>query len=204
MSGAPVGGETAEPGSLSARRRRVAMETESTGAKVVPAEALRGPSARGLESDDATAASPRRYADLALSIAAAECGRYEQMSRRSIRANSVSEALLLIVGAATTVMAGLHAPAPVTASLAAASLLLAGARSTNDWKGLAVSRTRAWHDMEAVLHQYTLTPVEARDEKSYRDLVARVDEIAATERAGWAASRLARKDPTVTERGIGH
>lgn len=97
--------------------------------------------------------------------------------------------VLLLTSAATTVATGLRAYPWVTTLLAAASFALTGARSTFDWNSLGISRTNAFHEIQAAIRQYQFTPQERRDEDAPRRLVTRVDEIAAAERASWANRR---------------
>lgn len=126
---------------------------------------------------------------MALAVAARTCDWYHVNSKRSLRANQISLFLLLLTSAATTVAAGLRAYPWVTTLLAAASFALTGARSTFDWNSLGISRTNAFHEIQAAIRQYQFTPQERRDEDAPRRLVTRVDEIAAAERASWANRR---------------
>ncbi len=137
----------------------------------------------------ATYVDPWDSADPALALALEELRWYRRAAGRARIANQVSEVLLLLMTAATTVAAALAVTAWVTAVLAAGSLILTGLRRSFDWHEKWVSFMTRWSELRSVVNQYRLLPDERRDEETRRRLVSSVDEIVSTETQGWASRR---------------
>jgi hypothetical protein len=139
---------------------------------------------------------PWASADPALALALEELQWYRRAAGRARTANRVSEVVLLLVTAATTVAAALAVTAWVTAVLAAGSLVLTGLRKTFDWHENWVSFTTRWSELRSVVHQYRLLPDERRDEEARQHLVSSVDVIVSTETGGWASRRRSHQEHT--------
>ena len=132
---------------------------------------------------------PRESRDLALAVAEEKQVWYETQQKFNRTGHNVTEVLLLLVTAGTTVAAALGAVPWVTASLAAFSILLNGLRKTYDWQRNWIAFTVALNDIESAIHAYRLLPEDRRDEVAQRRLLNRVDEIVAAETARWASRR---------------
>jgi hypothetical protein len=132
---------------------------------------------------------PWESTDPALALALEELQWYRRAAARARTANQVTEVLLLLMTAATTVAAALAVTAWVTAVLAAGSLILTGLRKSFDWHENWVSFTTRWSELRSMVHQYRLLPDERRDEEARQHLVSGVDEIVRTETGGWASRR---------------
>lgn len=139
---------------------------------------------------------PWQSADPALAVALHELEWYRRAAGRARTANRVSEVLLLVMSAATTVAAALAATAWLTATLAAGSLILTGLRKSFDWHDRWVSFTARWSELRPVIHQYRLRPDGRRDEETQRQLMAAVDDIVGTETEKWASRRRKLDDHT--------
>jgi hypothetical protein len=103
----------------------------------------------------------------------------------------VSEVLILLTAAATTLAAALQARPWITASLAAGSLILTGAT-----QGLRLARrlaafSSAWAELLTAINDYRLLPRDRRDERAQQRLVARVNEVVSTETSRWASRAAA-------------
>jgi hypothetical protein len=134
-------------------------------------------------------ADPWTSPDPALAIALRELGWYERSANRARIANRTSEILLLVLSAATTVAAALSAPAWLTASLAAAALVVTGVRKSADWHENWVSFRARWSELRTFVNQYRLLPDAERDDEAKRQLLVRVDEIVRSDTGDWAARR---------------
>ena len=139
---------------------------------------------------------PWETADPALAVAIVELQWYRGAAGRSRIANQVSEVLLLVMSAATTVAAALGAAAWLTATLAAGSLILTGLRKSFDWHENWVSRTGRWTELRSVINQYRLLPDSRRDEDTRRQLLTTVDDIVSSETDRWASRRRRLHDGT--------
>lgn len=137
----------------------------------------------GEETDPWTSPDP------ALAMALRELAWYERNANWARIANRASEILLLVLSAATTVVAALSAPAWLTASLAAAALVVTGVRKTADWHESWVSFRARWSELRAMVNQYRLVPEAQRDEDAKRQLLVRVDEIVSSKTGSWAVRR---------------
>jgi hypothetical protein len=134
-------------------------------------------------------ADPWTSPDPALAVALRELAWYERNANRARLANRISEILLLVLSAATTVAAALSAPAWLTASLAAAALVITGVRKTADWHENWVSFRARWSELRGFVNQYRLLPDAQHDDDAKRRLLARVDEIVSSDTGDWAARR---------------
>lgn len=134
-------------------------------------------------------ADPWTSPDPALAVALRQLDWYGRAANRAQLANRISEVLLLVLSAATTVAAALSAPAWLTASLAAAALVTTGLRKTFDWHENWVSFRAQWIELRATINQYRLLPDAQRDDDAKRQLLARVDEAISSEAGSWAARR---------------
>jgi len=132
---------------------------------------------------------PWKSADPALAVALGELDWYRRAAGRARNANRISEVLLLVMSAATTVAAALAATAWLTATLAAGSLILTGLRKSFDWHDRWVSFTARWSELRPVIHQYRLRSDDHRDEETQRMLLATVDDIVGNETEKWASRR---------------
>jgi hypothetical protein len=134
-------------------------------------------------------ADPWASADPALALAQRELHWYTQAAARARISNRVSEVALLVLSAATTVAAALGAPAWLTASLAAATLVLTGLRKTFDWHENWLSFTANRSELRMLIHHYRLLPEGQRDDEARRSLLERVDETFSSETSRWASRR---------------
>jgi hypothetical protein len=139
---------------------------------------------------------PWESADPALALALEELQWYRRAAGRARTANRVSEVLLLVLTAATTVAAALGVTAWVTAVLAAGSLVLTGLRKSFDWHDRWVSFTTRWSELRSVVHQYRLLPDDGRDDETRRRFMSSVDDIVSSETEGWASRRRRLQEPT--------
>jgi len=112
--------------------------------------------------------------------------RNRNLSRVRYQANEV---LILLTAAATTLAAALGAHAVITASLAAASLILTGVRKIFGWHEDWLAFSSAWAELLATINDYRLLPADRRDEKARQRLVAKVNEIVSAETQTWASRR---------------
>jgi hypothetical protein len=117
---------------------------------------------------------------------------YFKAARRTNTGNVVSQVLVLLAGAATTISAGVGAPVLVTAPLAGFSFLLTGVRSAFNLNRLAVGRSVALRELEAATSRYEIVPPNLRTEECQRKLLERVFTIISEEQGAWALFR--RKD----------
>lgn len=140
---------------------------------------------------------PWASADPALALAERELHWYTQAAARARVSNRISEVALLVLSAATTVAAAISAPAWLTASLAAAALVLTGLRKTFDWHENWVSFTASRSELRTLIHHYRLLPAEQRDDQARRRLLEQVDETFSAEVGRWASRR--RKIDTQTQ-----
>jgi hypothetical protein len=132
---------------------------------------------------------PWESTDPALAVALEWMQWYHRQAGRSRTANQVSEALVLIFSAATTVSAALAVTAWVTAALAAGSLILTGLRKSFDWHETWLAYSAARSELRPVINQYRLLPDNRRDEDARRILISKVDEIVNSETSEWASRR---------------
>ena len=139
---------------------------------------------RGRKSVD-----PWKEPDPALALADQQLDWYSRQCDISRRAYLAGEVLLLLVAAATTLAAALQAHPWVTASLAAASLVLVGVRRVFDWHEDWLAFAAAWMELRSAINSYRLLPEDQRDERVRRELVDKVNAVAATEISRWSVRR---------------
>lgn len=137
---------------------------------------------------------PWESADPALAVALQQLQWYRRAADRARFGNQLSDVLLLVTSAATTVSAALSAAAWITALLAAGTLVLTGLRKSFDWHANWVSYIATWSALRTEIHQYRLLPEAQRDEKAQRSLLAKVDEIGSAEMNSWSARRRELQD----------
>lgn len=145
------------------------------------------------------AVDPWAAPDPALAVALDELRWYRRTAVRARQANRVTEVLLLLASAATTVVAALGVTAWVTALLAATALVLTGLRRSFDWHENWVAYISRWSDLRSVVHQYQLLPEDRRDEQARRELVSSVDDIVSTETERWASRRRGLREHTAQD-----
>jgi hypothetical protein len=139
---------------------------------------------------------PWQTADPALAVAIKESQWYEHAARRARIAHQVSEVLLLVLSAATTVAAALAATAWLTAALAAGTLVVTGLRKSFDWHENWLTFTARRSELRSIIHQYRLLPEDRRDAETQRRLLVGVDEIFSSETGNWASRRRKLHDST--------
>ena len=145
------------------------------------------------------AVDPWDAPDPALAVALDELRWYRRNANLARQANRLTEVLLLLASAATTVVAALGVTAWVTALLAATALVLTGLRRSFDWHENWVAYISRWSELRSVVHQYQLLPEERRDEEARRELVSSVDDIVSTETERWASRRRRLRDHTAPD-----
>jgi hypothetical protein len=145
------------------------------------------------------AVDPWDAPDPALAVALDELRWYRRNANLSRQANRVTEVLLLLASAATTVVAALGVTAWVTALLAATALVLTGLRRSFDWHENWVAYISRWSELRSVVHQYQLLPEDRRDEEARRQLVSNVDDIVSTETERWASRRRRLREHTAQD-----
>jgi hypothetical protein len=114
---------------------------------------------------------------------------YARHRDRARIAHWVSEILVLLTTAATTLAAALQASPWVTASLAAGSLVLTGLRKVFDWHDNWLAFADAWAQLRAAIHDYRLIPDDRRDEESRKRLINQVNDVVSAETGRWASRR---------------
>ncbi|WP_290061897.1 DUF4231 domain-containing protein [Amycolatopsis solani] len=142
------------------------------------------------------AVDPWDEPDPALAVALRELSWYRRNADYNRLANRVTEVVLLLGSAATTVAAALGATAWVTAVLAATTLVVTGLRRSFDWHENWVEFIARWSELRSVVHQYRLQPEDRRGEAERRALLAAVDEVVASETQRWASRRRKLQEST--------
>ena len=132
---------------------------------------------------------PWDASDPALALALQQMHWYAQNRDRARWAYRISELLILLATATTTVAAALKASAWVTASLAASTVVLTGLHKIFDMHERWVASGMAWAELQVAVNDYRLTPADRRDEDARRVLVARVNEVISTDTGRWASRR---------------
>jgi hypothetical protein len=145
------------------------------------------------------AVDPWDAPDPALAVALDELRWYRRNANLARQANRLTEVLLLLASAATTVVAALGVTAWVTALLAATALVLTGLRRSFDWHENWVAYISRWSELRSVVHQYQLLPEDRRDEEARRQLVSNVDDIVSTETERWASRRRRLREHTAQD-----
>lgn len=132
---------------------------------------------------------PWEAPDPALALALQELKWYRRNMDKARTANQVSEIILLMTSAVTTLAAALAATPWVTAVLAAVSLVLGALRKSFDWHESWVSFASRWSELRSAVHEYRLLPEDRRNEEARHHLVTRVDGIVNAETERWASRR---------------
>jgi hypothetical protein len=141
---------------------------------------------------------PWKSTEPALAVALETMRWYDRQAGYARTANQVSEALLLIVSAATTVAAALAVTAWITALLAAGSLVLTGFRKSFDWHETWLTFSAARSELRPVINQYRLLPDARRDENAQQLLMSKVDDIINSETKTWTSRRRKLHDSVQT------
>lgn len=128
--------------------------------------------------------------DPALAYAMQQLEWYRRAKGRARRSHQAGELLILLSTAATVVVSALHAPAVVTASLAAVTLFLTGFRQVFNPNERWVSTSVAWLNLHQAVTRYHLLEAAQRDAKARRALLDRTIEIMAAENRSWTEQRL--------------
>jgi hypothetical protein len=134
-------------------------------------------------------ADPWKAADPPLALAEQQLRWYARYRNLARTAYQVSEVLILLTAAGTTLVAALQASPWVTASLAASSLILTGLRKTFDWHEDWLAFSTAWADLRAAINDYRLLPDDQRDERSRQRLIDKVNEVVSEETGRWSSRR---------------
>jgi hypothetical protein len=136
------------------------------------------------EPDDPWAAP-----DPALALALQQTRWYARHRDRARTVYQVSEILVLVVTALTTVAAALKASAWLTASLAASAVVLTGLHKVFDNHDRWIAFGSAWAELQVAVNDYRLVPEDQRDTEAQRRLLAKVNEVMTADTGGWAARR---------------
>ena len=128
--------------------------------------------------------------DPALAYAMQQLRWYSRARGRARRNHQAGELLILLSTAATVVVSALHAPAAVTASLAAVTLFLTGFRQVFSPNERWVSTSVAWLGLHQAVTRYHLLEPDERDGEARRELLDRTIEIIAEENRSWTEQRL--------------
>jgi hypothetical protein len=132
---------------------------------------------------------PWQAPDPALALALRQLNWYAKHRNRSRATYQVNEILILLTTASTTVTAALKVIAPVTAILAACTVVLAGLYKVLDSHENWLAFGGAWTELQAVVNDYRMLRSEQRDEDAQRNLVDKVNEINSTETGRWVSRR---------------
>jgi hypothetical protein len=134
-----------------------------------------------------TASQPWDSADdPALAYASVQLAWYDAARTRSRRAHQFSEVLILLTTASTVVVSALHAPAALTASMAAVTLFLTGFRQVFKPNELRVDYTVTGIKLEQAIARYRLLPAADRDAAAGQALLNEVIAITSLETRAWA------------------
>lgn len=132
---------------------------------------------------------PAPVDDPLLDQALADLDWYARCRDRARRWHWVIELGALLTGAATVVVAGIQAPAAVTATLAGATVFIGGFRQVFGHAERHVLAAEAWSRLRLAIRRYRLVPEAQRDEAVRRRLLEEVETVATSELQSWAASR---------------
>lgn len=140
-------------------------------------------------------ADPWATPDPPLTLAERQRDWYGTHRDRARISYQVTELLVLVVSAVTTLAAALTASPWVTASLAAGTLVLTGLRRVWDWHGDWVAFSVAWSDLQTAIYEYRLVPEDRRDEELRHGLVDRLNQVISGETGRWAVRRQKMERP---------
>ncbi len=138
---------------------------------------------------------PWAAADPALALALQQIHYYAHHRDQARWAYRVSELLILLTTATTTLAAALKASAPVTATLAASTVVLTGLHKVLDLHDSWVASGAAWAELQVAVNDYRLTPMDQRGENAQRHLVAKVNEVISADTGRWASRRRSLAEP---------
>ncbi len=133
--------------------------------------------------------------DPALALALQQLHWYARRRDRARASYRVTELLILLTSASTTVAAALKASAWVTAVLAAGTVVLAGLYKILDSHDSWVACGAAWAQLQVAVNDYRLLPADRRDGQAQRELVGKVNEVISADTQRWAARRRSLGEP---------
>ncbi|MGW8376101.1 DUF4231 domain-containing protein [Streptomyces sp. ODS28] len=137
---------------------------------------------------------PERPADSdpVLAYALSNLAWYARMRDRSRRWHRATELAALLTGSVTVVVAGLRAPAAVTAGVAGLTVFIGGVRQIFNRAERWVVAAEAWQRQRIAIERYRLVPEAERGEADRERLLAETEAVALSELEGWAADQRAR------------
>ena len=112
---------------------------------------------------------------------------YYNQAHNAKLCNDITEILLLVATASTTLAAALKAIPVVTALLAAFSFILVGLRARFNFKETWVRSGAASVQVLNAMDSYDTLPQEGKDQAAKNGLVAKVNMIRERETQSWAA-----------------
>jgi len=127
--------------------------------------------------------------DPALALALQQMDWYRRRRDTSRWLYRVSELLILLTTATTTVAAALKATAWITATLAASTVVLTGLHKILDQHESWVAFGSAWTELQIAVNGYRILPAGQRDEEARMRLVQRVNEVIREDTTHWASRR---------------
>jgi Protein of unknown function (DUF4231) len=142
--------------------------------------------ARSSEQED-----PWDAADPALALALQQLDWYARRRNRARITYETIELLLLVLTAITTVAAALRAKAWITATLAAATVVLAGLTRVLDSHDSWIASGSAWAELQVAINDYRLLSADQREpgDEARTRLIAKVNETIKADTGRWASRR---------------
>ena len=128
---------------------------------------------------------------------------YDRARNRARRTHQLGELLVLLSTASTVVVSALHAPALVTASLAAVTLFLTGYRQVFNPNERWVSASLAWLSLQQAIARYHLLPEADRDAAAREALLDHTIAIMSVENQSWLEQRRISQSPHTAKAGSG-
>jgi len=104
---------------------------------------------------------------------------------------AVSEVLILLITAATTLAAAFKASPWITAALAATSLIVAGQMRIFNWHDGWLANASAWAELEVAVNEYRLKSLGGSRSDLQEELMDKLNDIISSEVKAWAARRRA-------------
>jgi hypothetical protein len=136
-----------------------------------------------------TPADPWTASDPALALALEQLEWYASGRDSARRAYQTCEVLLLVTAAGTTLAAAFQVHPWVTASLAAASLVVAGVRRVFEWHENYLAWGAAWVELRTAINSYRLLPEDQRNEQARTELADKMHAVVTGAADQWAARR---------------
>lgn len=103
----------------------------------------------------------------------------------------VSEVLILLITAATTLAAAFKASPWITAVLAATSLIVAGQMRIFNWHDSWLAMASAWAELEVAVNEYRLRSLGESHPHIQEELMKQINDIISSDVKAWAARRRA-------------